>query len=95
MARQRVSDLMAHDHGDAVVVLSHWHHPLPKNHFVARKRKGVDFFSLNKVELPFVVWLICRRGDTLTDATELSLPIASGRETILLQCFLIGLVAEF
>ena len=75
---------MAHDHGDAIVVLSHWHHPLPKNHFAAGERESVYFFSLNKGEFPLVVRLVGRSGDTLADSTELSVPVISCRNTILL-----------
>jgi metallophosphoesterase superfamily enzyme len=67
MARQRVSDLVTHDHSDSVIVLGDGHHPFPKSNLASGKRKSVYFFSLNEDKLPFVFWLVCGSGNALSD----------------------------
>src|SRR5215510_10200090 len=89
-----MSDFMAHDYGDTVIVLTHRHNPFPEGHLPAGQGKRVNFFTLDDIKFPLELWLVGGSRDPLSDPPELRLPIASGRGAILAQGFLIGVYAE-
>src|SRR5689334_15223766 len=64
---ERVSYLMPHHDGDAVVVLSNRHDAFPKCNLAAGKAEGVDFVALQDIELPLIVEFRCGGGNPLTD----------------------------
>src|SRR5581483_11244831 len=94
VTRQRVRDFVAHDHGDAVVVLGDRHDAFPERDLAAGKREGVDLFSLDHVKLSLVLALVRRRRDTPAHALELRLPIGAGSKPAFSESFFISLVAD-
>jgi hypothetical protein len=94
MAREGMGDFVAHDNGDAVVILRHRHYAFPKRDLPAGQRKCVNIFAADYIELPFVVGFIGRGGDSLSDAFELCLPIGPGGKLLLFQRLLLGVFAE-
>jgi hypothetical protein len=68
VTRERVRNLMSHNHRDAIIVLSDRHDTFPESHLAAGQAKCVDLFTLEHFEFPLKVRFARCDSNALPDA---------------------------
>jgi hypothetical protein len=74
VARERVRNLMSHNHSDASIILGDRHYTFPESHLPAGQAECVHFFTLEDFKFPltfrmerkFGVWCLAESDAFLT-----------------------------